>query len=145
MAFTIKFIPLLAILIFLRIQSGMTEHAHSFAHFYGPVKGSGDEIIVHDKHGHQQLDYAAHPKYEFAYGIEDHHSGDYHGQKEHRDGEKVIGEYVIKEPGGNTRTVTYHVDSHGGFFAHVRNSGGNNHHGAMYDDQQNEQDEQEYH
>lgn len=60
-------------------------------------------------------------------------------------GEKVIGEYVIKEPGGNTRTVTYHVDPHGGFFAHVRNSGGNNHYGAMYDDQQDEHDEQEYH
>lgn len=47
-------------------------------------------------------------------------------------GKKVTGEYIIKEPGGNTRIVTYHVDPHGGFFAHVHNSGGNNHHGGTY-------------
>lgn len=47
-------------------------------------------------------------------------------------GKRVTGEYIIKEPGGNTRTVTYHVDPHGGFFARVHNSGGNNHHGGTY-------------
>lgn len=61
-------------------------HAHSFAHFHGPVEGPGHEISVHDKHGHHTVDYVAHPKYEFAYGVEDHHTGDFHGQMEHRDG-----------------------------------------------------------
>ncbi|KYN38549.1 Cuticle protein 19 [Trachymyrmex septentrionalis] len=137
---------LLAVLALAAIQSGIAGHAHSFAHFHGPVVGPGHELIVHDKHGHHHVDYIAHPKYKFAYGVEDHHTSDYHGQKEHRDdkisliyvtffsfvGKKVIGEYTIKEPGGNTRTVTYHADPHGGFFAHVHNSGGNNHHGGTY-------------
>ncbi|EFN77707.1 Cuticle protein 19 [Harpegnathos saltator] len=121
-----------AVLALVAIQSGLAGHAHSFAHFHGPVEGHGHEIVVHDKHGHQHVDYLAHPKYEFAYGVEDHHTGDYHGQKERRDGKKVVGEYTIKEPGGNMRTVTYHADPHGGFFAHVHNSGGNNHHGGTY-------------
>ncbi|XP_077271090.1 uncharacterized protein LOC143902234 [Temnothorax americanus] len=106
--------------------------AHSFAHFHRPVIGPGHEVIVYDKHGHHHVDYVAHPNYEFAYGVEDRHTGDYHGQKEHRDGKKVVGEYTVKEPGGNIRTVTYHTDPHGGFFAHVHNSGGNNHHGGTY-------------
>ena len=61
-------------------------HAHSFAHFHGPVEGPGHEVTINDHHGHHTVDYVAHPKYEFAYGVEDHHTGDYHGQKEHRDG-----------------------------------------------------------
>lgn len=72
------------------IQSGLARHAHSFAHFHGPVEGPGHEVVVHDKHGHRQVDYVAHPKYEFAYGVEDHHTGDYHGHKEHRDGKQRI-------------------------------------------------------
>lgn len=44
----------------------------------------------------------------------------------------MIGEYTIKEPGGNVRTVKYHADPHGGFFAHVYNSNGNDHSGGTY-------------
>lgn len=44
----------------------------------------------------------------------------------------MVGEYTIKEPGGNTRVVKYHADPHGGFFAHVHNSGGNDHSGGTY-------------
>ncbi|KAL7298980.1 hypothetical protein TKK_0008078 [Trichogramma kaykai] len=110
-----------------------SKHAHSFAHFHGPVEGHHHEITIPDKHGHHHtVDYVAHPKYKFAYGVEDHHTGDFHGQKEHRDGKHVTGEYTIKEPGGNIRTVTYHADPHGGFFAHVHNSGGNDHSGGTY-------------
>jgi hypothetical protein len=47
-------------------------------------------------------------------------------------GKHVTGEYTIKEPGGNVRTVKYHADPHGGFFAHVQNSGGNDHSGGTY-------------
>lgn len=81
-----QFVLPLAVLALVAIQSGLAGHAHSFAHFHGPVEGPGHEIVVHNKHGHHQVDYVAHPKYEFAYGVEDHHTGDYHGQKEHRDG-----------------------------------------------------------
>lgn len=77
---------LLAVLALAAIQSGLAGHVHSFAHFHGPVEGPGHEVVVHDKHGHHHVDYVAHPKYEFVYGVQDHHTGDYHGQKEHRDG-----------------------------------------------------------
>ncbi|XP_011639240.1 cuticle protein 19-like [Pogonomyrmex barbatus] len=128
-----KFALLLAVLAFASVQSGLAGHAHSFAYFHGPVEGSVREMVIHDKHDHQHVNYIAYPKYEFAYGVEDHHTGDYHGQKEYKDGnKKLVGEYTVKEPGGNTRIVSYHVDPHGGFFAHIHNSGGNNHHGGTY-------------
>lgn len=93
-----------AVLALAAIQSGLAGHAHSFAHFLGPVTGPGHEVAVHDKHGHQHVDYVAHPKYEFAYGIEDHHTGDYHGQKEHRDGKPD--HHVYKIANGTTYAGT---------------------------------------
>ncbi|XP_031364602.1 adult-specific cuticular protein ACP-22-like, partial [Apis dorsata] len=107
-------------------------HAHSFHHFSGPVVGHHEEITWKDKHGHLHHDYRAHPKYKFAYGVEDKHTKDYHGQKEHRDGKEVEGEYHLHEPGGNVRSVKYHSDPHGGFFAEVHNYGGNDHSGGTY-------------
>lgn len=47
-------------------------------------------------------------------------------------GKEVEGEYHIHEPGGNVRTVKYHADPHGGFFAEVHNHGGNDHSGGTY-------------
>lgn len=44
-------------------------------------------------------------------------------------GKEVSGEYTVKEPGGNIRTVKYHADK-SGFHAHVHNSGGNDHSGG---------------
>lgn len=64
-------------------------HAHSFQHFHGPVVGKAHEVTWEGKHGHHDHDYVAHPHYEFSYGVEDHHTGDYHGQKEHRDGRSL--------------------------------------------------------
>ncbi|XP_043500830.1 cuticle protein 7-like [Polistes fuscatus] len=106
-------------------------HAHSFQHFHGPVIGDSHEVTWKDKHGHHDHDYVAHPHYEFSYGVEDHHTGDYHGQKEHRNGKEVIGEYIVKEPGGNIRTVKYHAGKNG-FYAHVYNSDGNDHEYEKY-------------
>ncbi|XP_049942121.1 uncharacterized protein LOC126419077 [Schistocerca serialis cubense] len=136
---------------------GPGGHAHSYAYFHGPVEGGHHEIVVdggdggggggghgggHGGHGHgghhhthtggKYVDYVAHPRYEYAYGVADGHSGDHHSQKESRDGDKVVGEYTIKEPGGNVRTVKYYSDKKGGFFAEVHNSGGNDHSGGTY-------------
>ncbi|XP_046749099.1 adult-specific cuticular protein ACP-22-like [Diprion similis] len=105
-------------------------HAHSYQHFHGPVVGDGQEVSWKDKHGHHHTDYVAHPKYEFDYGVSDHHTHDKKHHKEHRDGKKVTGEYSVHEPGGNVRTVHYHADHHGGFHAVVHNSGGNDHSGG---------------
>ncbi|XP_014205645.1 histidine-rich glycoprotein-like [Copidosoma floridanum] len=107
-----------------------TKHkAHSFQHFHGPVHGHHAKITWKDKHGHKYHDYRAHPKYKFSYGVKDHHTHDFHGHSEHRDGDKVHGEYHIHEPGGNIRHVKYYADPHGGFFAEVHNDGGNDHSG----------------
>ncbi|XP_034951318.1 uncharacterized protein [Chelonus insularis] len=128
--------------------------ASSFMHFHGPVEGPEFEIKIPDlENGYQHdsnhllghshtdhddthhypytLDYVAHPKYEFSYGVEDHHTGDFHGQKEVRDGTSVSGEYSVKEPGGSIRIVTYKADKDG-FHAYVHTSGKNDHTGATY-------------
>ncbi|KAG7197280.1 hypothetical protein KM043_018402 [Ampulex compressa] len=120
-------VPLLALCATLGYHVKAEVHAHSFQHFHGPVSGDDQELTWKDKHGHHHQDYVAQPQYEFAYGVEDHHTGDYHGQKEHRDGKEVIGEYTVKEPDGNVRTVKYHAGKDG-FHAHVYNSEGDDHH-----------------
>lgn len=70
-------------------HGGGGGHAHSFHHFSGPVVGHHEEITWKDKHGHLHHDYRAHPKYKFAYGVDDKHTKDYHGQKEQRDGTRL--------------------------------------------------------
>ncbi|KAK7869759.1 hypothetical protein R5R35_008294 [Gryllus longicercus] len=103
----------------------------SYAVFQGPVEGHAQEIrgTVADKHGKhvEFVDYVAYPKYKYEYGVEDHHTGDQHGQVEHRDGDRVEGQYTLKEPGGVLRTVKYVSDKKGGFFADVENHGHNEH------------------
>lgn len=92
-----QFIVILTVVALGRIEQGAAgHHAHSFAHFYGPVEGPGHEVVTHDKHGHHNVDYVAHPKYEFAYGVEDHHTGDYHSQKEHRNGNNCFKGCITK-------------------------------------------------
>ncbi|XP_057666523.1 cuticle protein 19-like [Diorhabda carinulata] len=63
------------------------------------------------------------PKYEFAYGVEDHHTGDIHSHKEVRDGDVTQGEYSLHEADGTIRTVKYTVDKHSGFNAVVERTG----------------------
>ncbi|KAJ8959517.1 hypothetical protein NQ314_006253 [Rhamnusium bicolor] len=62
-------------------------------------------------------------KYEFAYGVEDHHTGDIHSHKEARNGDLTQGEYSLHEADGTVRTVKYTVDKHSGFNAIVERSG----------------------
>ncbi|XP_058797080.1 cuticle protein 21-like [Phymastichus coffea] len=113
--------------------------ASSFMHFHGPIEGPEYEIkvlehhhednhLLHNHENHYTHDYMAHPKYQFSYGVEDHHTGDFHSQKETRDGHSVSGEYSIAEPGGGLRVVSYHADKDG-FHAVVHTSGKNEHHG----------------
>ncbi|XP_017756837.1 PREDICTED: sarcoplasmic reticulum histidine-rich calcium-binding protein-like [Eufriesea mexicana] len=121
--------------------------ASSYLQFHGPVEGPVYEVKVpyavthednsNDLHGQEQqeqgyaLDYVAHPKYEFSYGVEDHRTGDFHGQKETRDGSSVSGQYSVKEPGGGVRVVSYHADKDG-FHAVVHTSGKNDHSADVY-------------
>ncbi|XP_069669237.1 cuticle protein 19-like isoform X4 [Periplaneta americana] len=66
---------------------------------------------------------AAHPKYEFKYGVKDPHTHDIKEQAEKRDGHKVESHYMLVEPDGTIRTVQYTADKHTGFHAHVQRSG----------------------
>ncbi|XP_050309537.1 cuticle protein 8-like [Anthonomus grandis grandis] len=52
-------------------------------------------------------------QYEFAYNIEDAHTGDFHSQQEHRDGDHVVGQYALHEADGTVRIVKYSDDGHG--------------------------------
>lgn len=94
-----------------RSIAGVIPHDHhvsvasSYMHFQGPVQGPEYEVKVphvpvdhlgehylqsHHEHHHHDgytVDYVGKPKYEFSYGVEDHHTGDFHGQKESSDGE----------------------------------------------------------
>ncbi|XP_076659697.1 uncharacterized protein LOC143363006 [Halictus rubicundus] len=115
--------------------------ASSYVQFHGPVEGPEYQVKVPQQHddgnhlhgqGHDYtVDYVAHPRYEFSYGVEDHHTGDFHTQKETRDGSSVSGEYSVKEPGGQVRVVRYRADKDG-FHAAVHTSGENDHTTGVY-------------
>nr|XP_022903302.1 adult-specific cuticular protein ACP-20-like [Onthophagus taurus] len=79
----------------------------------------------------------AYPKYNFNYGVNDHHSGDVKSQHEERDGDVVKGYYSVHEPDGTVRHVQYSADDKNGFNAVVTKSGHASHpasdgHGGHY-------------
>ncbi|KAF7281332.1 hypothetical protein GWI33_004820 [Rhynchophorus ferrugineus] len=51
--------------------------------------------------------------YEFNYGIQDPHTGDFHSQEEKSDGNHVVGQYSLHEADGTVRIVKYSDDGHG--------------------------------
>ncbi|TDG39271.1 hypothetical protein AWZ03_014307 [Drosophila navojoa] len=70
-----------------------------------------------------------HPKYNFAYDVQDAVSGDTKSQIESRDGDVVQGEYSLDDADGYRRTVKYTADSVNGFNAVVhREPLGHTHH-----------------
>ncbi len=69
----------------------------------------------------------AYPKYKFAYGVHDPHTGDIKKQYEERDGDVVRGYYSLVEPDGSIRIVEYTADDKHGFQATVRKIGPNHH------------------
>ncbi|KAK9869694.1 hypothetical protein WA026_003436 [Henosepilachna vigintioctopunctata] len=79
-------------------------------------------IVAHAPVAHA-VDYYAHPKYEFNYGVQDGHTGDHKSQHEVRDGDVVKGSYSLLEADGTTRTVHYTADDHNGFNAVVERTG----------------------
>ncbi|KAF5307756.1 hypothetical protein FQR65_LT06627 [Abscondita terminalis] len=74
-------------------------------------------------YGHHQVDYHAHPKYNFKYGVSDGHTHDNHNQQESRDGDVVHGEYSLHESDGTIRVVKYTADHKNGFNAEVIKKG----------------------
>ena len=91
--------------------ASVVQHSH-------PISISHHEPIKHEEHI-----ILAHPKYEYKYGVEDYHTGDYKDAKEERDGDVVKGEYSLLQPDGRKRIVHYTASKHGGFNAIVSYSG----------------------
>jgi Insect cuticle protein len=85
--------------------------------------GHGGDHGGHGGHGGHGHDYSHHPSYKYEYGVKDPHTKDHHSQWEHRDGDKVHGEYTLDEADGTKRVVKYSADKHGGFTAHVERIG----------------------
>ncbi|XP_026763782.3 cuticle protein 7-like [Galleria mellonella] len=69
------------------------------------------------------IDYHHTPNYNFAYEVNDAHTGDVKNQHELRRGDTVIGQYSLLQPDGIRRTVDYRADDHTGFQATVNNNG----------------------
>nr|XP_037874612.1 cuticular protein RR-2 motif 110 isoform X1 [Bombyx mori] len=98
----------------------VAEHAFSSQHIH---KHDGHHETVHHGHGDKHHhDYYTHPKYEFEYKVEDHHTKDHKSQHETRDGDAVKGYYALHEPDGSERYIHYHGDKHSGFHADVKHS-----------------------
>lgn len=107
-------------------------HGYSAPEYSAPVVSSYEApISSHGSYGgysghgysHDNVDYYAHPKYEYKYGINDPHTGDYKSQHEERDGDVVKGHYTVADPDGTIRTVHYTADDHNGFKAVVEKTG----------------------
>lgn len=71
-----------------------------------------------------RLQYNDNPNYNFAYQVNDAHTGDIKSQHETRRGDTVLGQYSLVQPDGVQRTVDYRADDHTGFQATVSNAGG---------------------
>ncbi|KAJ8979346.1 hypothetical protein NQ317_012942 [Molorchus minor] len=73
--------------------------------------------------GGHDVDYYAHPKYSYNYGVSDGITGDRKTQQEVRDGGVVKGSYSVVEPDGSVRVVDYAADDVNGFNAVVKRIG----------------------
>ncbi|XP_022815943.1 adult-specific cuticular protein ACP-22-like [Spodoptera litura] len=107
---------------------------HHLEEHHGHASSSQNIKQYHGKATEKHVEYYSHPKYEFAYKVEDPHTGDKKYQHEARDGDVVKGVYSLHEPDGTVRIVEYHADKKTGFHANVKHEGHakhvvpNNHH-----------------
>ncbi|KAF7281327.1 hypothetical protein GWI33_004816 [Rhynchophorus ferrugineus] len=69
-------------------------------------------VAAAPSYAHQEEEYGP-AQYEFAYSVQDAHTGDYHSQEEKRDGHHVVGQYALHQPDGTLRIVKYFDEGHG--------------------------------
>ncbi|KAB0798058.1 hypothetical protein PPYR_09051 [Photinus pyralis] len=103
-------------------------YGHGASSYVSSNQGHDGGVPIAAGHGYgghheHAVDYYAHPKYEFNYGVADGHTGDHKSQHEVRDGDAVHGEYSLHEADGTIRTVKYTADHKNGFNAEVIRSG----------------------
>ncbi|KAI8119639.1 Larval cuticle protein A2B [Lucilia cuprina] len=94
------------------------EHQPTVYHHGAPQE---HHVLLQKTHhaAHEEYPDDPHPKYNFAYEVQDTVSGDSKSQTESRDGDVVHGEYSLTDADGFRRTVKYTADDVNGFNAVV--------------------------
>ncbi|CAH0700079.1 unnamed protein product [Spodoptera exigua] len=100
---------------------GEPQGKHGHEHYH--ASSSQNIKQYHGKATEKHVEYYSHPKYEFAYKVEDPHTGDKKYQHEARNGDVVKGVYSLHEPDGTVRIVEYNADKKTGFNANVKREG----------------------
>ncbi|XP_033150077.1 cuticle protein 21 isoform X1 [Drosophila busckii] len=103
------------------------HHHHEEPQLYHAAVPQQQHVIYQNPHAHPQVHAHGHevypddphPKYNFAYDVQDSLSGDSKSQVETRDGDVVQGEYSLDDADGYRRTVKYTADDIHGFNAVV--------------------------
>uniref|UniRef100_A0A1I8PHQ2 Uncharacterized protein n=1 Tax=Stomoxys calcitrans TaxID=35570 RepID=A0A1I8PHQ2_STOCA len=129
-----KFVAILALIAVARAGIiPVHEHSNSHDHYqptaYQKVLPAQHIVLsqnAHDAH-HEDYPHDPHPKYNFAYDVQDAVSGDSKSQSESRDGDVVHGEYSLTDADGFRRTVKYTADDVNGFQAVVHREPINDH------------------
>ncbi|KAM7363280.1 ccp84Ac [Cochliomyia hominivorax] len=98
-------------------QHVTVEHQPSFYQHAAPQQHH--VLLQKSFAAHEEYPDDPHPKYNFAYEVEDAVSGDSKSQTESRDGDVVHGEYSLTDADGFRRTVKYTADDVHGFNAVV--------------------------
>lgn len=112
-----QYIVFASLIAFAAAYPGYYDHHEEYAPVeeYHQVERSDYGHQAHEEYHHDELvDYFAHPKYAYKYGVSDYHTGDVKSQHETRDGDVVKGQYSLVEPDGSVRTVDYTADKHNG-------------------------------
>lgn len=109
---------ILALLAALGVASAQYYGGYDGGHHGGHYGGHHHAYVAPVKH----VDYYAHPKYSYSYGVNDHYTGDVKSAHESRDGGVVKGSYSLLQPDGVYRTVNYVADPVHGFQAQVVNT-----------------------
>ncbi|XP_018026144.1 mediator of RNA polymerase II transcription subunit 12-like [Hyalella azteca] len=97
-----------------------TEDAAGERHFQ--TNPTDNQQPSQDLYGHETIQGRSTP-FDFAYHVEDQHSGAQYGHNSNSDGTVTTGEYRVLLPDGRTQIVTYIADPHEGFNAKVRFEG----------------------
>nr|CAH7764717.1 unnamed protein product [Callosobruchus chinensis] len=105
------------------------HHGHHAAYaapvvkYAAPVVKYAAPVAYATPHHHEHEEHYAPAQYEFAYSVQDPHTGDSKEQHEHREGDAVHGSYSFVEADGTKRIVEYTADDHNGFNAVVHREG----------------------
>lgn len=96
---------------------------HKFAVFTSMMLSVSCMVLHQPQSPLYGLQYNDNPSYNYAYEVNEAHTGDIKSQHESRRGNIVLGQYSLLQPDGIQRTVDYRADDHTGFKATVNNQG----------------------